>query len=70
MVTQCCKCKKVRASNAWHTPAKPLIGPVSHTYCPVCFVETQIEFFSQNASRAGCTHASTAAHVLLAAHTT
>ncbi len=68
MVTQCCKCKKVRVRGAWHIPAAPLPGAVSHTYCPACFLETQVEFFSHSASRAGCAGAQRAARVLFAAY--
>lgn len=52
MTVQCCKCKRVRNGAAWVTAEPVLEGPVSHTYCPSCYLQSCLEFFSAEASRA------------------
>ena len=40
MIIQCCKCKKIRHGHKWtRVLLDGLDGPVSHTYCPVCYRE-------------------------------
>jgi len=41
MTIQCCKCHKVKVADEWTQSAVAHHDAVSHTYCPVCFVEAQ-----------------------------
>ena len=52
MTVQCCKCKRIRNGALWVAPDPAPEGPVSHTYCPSCYLESCLEFFSAEASRA------------------
>lgn len=56
MTVQCCKCNRIRVRGRWLAVAiNPRRISVSHTYCPRCHDECQIELFSDQASR--CTTA-------------
>ncbi len=59
MTIQCCKCKRVRLDNAWRRPSGALSGAITHSYCPVCLTEAQVEIFSARASEITCSAAVT-----------
>jgi hypothetical protein len=57
MTIQCSKCKRVRHGETWHAPDRMLRGPVSHSYCPHCFLEVRVEYFAEAASHAALNEA-------------
>lgn len=43
MTIQCCKCRKVKHGAQWKHPHAAPEGPVSHGFCPACYLEVQAE---------------------------
>ncbi len=64
MTVQCCKCKRVRQGSSWVVCETLPEGPVSHTYCSKCYLESCLEFFSAEASRSCHTAAHAVSHLI------
>ena len=57
MTVQCCKCKRIRLAGDWVPRTGAPEGPASHSYCPDCLLETNVEMFNERASDSGVRHA-------------
>lgn len=57
MTVQCCKCKRIRVNGRWLPAASAAGCAVSHSYCPECLFEANVEMFNERASATGLRHA-------------
>ena len=64
MTVQCCKCNRIQVGEDWIDRLEPPEGPVSHTYCPICYLEARIEFFTAEASQMAFARAAFVGEVL------
>ncbi len=56
MMRMCCVCNKVEQGGHWQRcPSLPEAEPVTHGYCPECFIEAMVEIEEFIGAQAICT---------------